>query len=58
MEKYTKPVVVKVPLKPEQAVLGTCKAGATTIRDSKTFGCSQLCKQKKDFKACDYNYSS
>ncbi|MFB0564686.1 MAG: hypothetical protein ACETWK_03305 [Candidatus Aminicenantaceae bacterium] len=58
MKKYTKPGVVKVTLNPEQAVLGTCSAGVGNIREGSTFGCSPGCKQRKDFKLCDYNASS
>jgi len=58
MNKYTKPSVVKVALNPEQAVLGTCSAGTTNLKDTRPFGCERRCKQKKDFKRVDYNSSS
>jgi hypothetical protein len=58
MKKYTKPGVVVVPLSPEQAVLGTCMAGITAIKDSSTIGCKLDCKQKRDTRGADYAGSS
>ena len=47
--KYASPDVVKVELKPEQAILGTCSASATTTLDGVWNLCSGVdkfdCKQ-------------
>ena len=46
MKKYTKPMVVKVALNQEQAVLGTCSGAATKIGDGDWDGwCKGSCKQ-------------
>jgi hypothetical protein len=43
---YTKPAVAKVPLAPEEAVLGACKSGSTrgpvAIRCSTPFACRTI----------------
>lgn len=49
-KKYTKPSIVKVELKHEQAVLGTCSSGATTMWDNSAMGYCKVhghggCKQ-------------
>ena len=47
MKKYTKPMVVKVELNHEQAVLGTCSAGAGTLVDADPSG---YCRSAKNCK--------
>ena len=49
MKKYTKPIVVKVELNHEQAVLGTCSGGIDQTKDSALNQCCNVspnkCKQ-------------
>ena len=57
MKKYTKPIVVKVALNPEQAVLGTCMVGSP-LKDNRQVGCKPDCKSGKDLKDGDHSASS
>lgn len=43
-KKYTTPGIIKVELKPEQAVLGTCSTGVTDARTISGIGCETDCK--------------
>jgi len=45
--EYTRPTIVKVELKHEQAILGTCATGAATLEDVGGPKCriSKNCKQ-------------
>lgn len=46
-KKYTKPTLVKVDLNHEQAVLGTCSATTTNLRNAPTGTlCTGSCKSK------------
>ena len=51
MKPYAKPVIQKVDLNPEQAVLGTCSVGEIDLRDLSPIGCELggrgACKQRK-----------
>ena len=54
MKKYTKPVVSRVVLNPEQAVLGTCSATWVKIKDARPLYCRvNDCKQKRDARGSD-----
>ena len=44
MKKYTKPIVVKVALNPEQAILGGCMSGISSSRRGNPVFCRTNCK--------------
>lgn len=57
-KKYTMPGVIKVELKPEQAVLGQCSSGETEMRDSSSGGCIEGCKQRFSRQGVSYGITS
>ena len=55
---YSTPTIHRVELTHEQAVLSMCSVATTNIRHQQTAGCEDKCRQRKDFKGADFEFSS